>query len=161
MNITSEFFNFNVWEWFLHSLVLERTESGLSKINWLYGVILLHYNSIGALGQVFIVSHFLLDLFQLSGTRSQSWLWVAWPCDFEVRIIYIFGLRCYVGSIWCWFQSCKICKKVRQEVWACEDIKSVWEKHEQREDIFLPLTNFCRYYHVRSKKHTIPSRRRT
>jgi hypothetical protein len=27
-------------------------------------------------------------------------------------------------------------------VWACEDIKSVWAKHEQREDIFLPLTNF-------------------
>jgi hypothetical protein len=41
----------------LHSSVLERTESDLSKINWLYGVILLHFNSVGALGQVFIVSH--------------------------------------------------------------------------------------------------------
>jgi hypothetical protein len=62
-------FHFNVWEWFLHSSVLERTESDLSKINWLRGVILL-----------------LSDLFRLSGTRSQSWLWVAWPRDHEVRI---------------------------------------------------------------------------
>ena len=57
MNITYEFFSFNVWEWFLYSLVLERIESNLSKINWLRGVILLHSNSVGALGQVFIVSH--------------------------------------------------------------------------------------------------------
>ena len=42
MIITSEFFSFNVWEWFLHSSVLERTESDLSKINWLRGVILLN-----------------------------------------------------------------------------------------------------------------------
>ena len=41
MNITSEFFSFYVWEWFLHSSVLERTEFDLSKINWLGGVILL------------------------------------------------------------------------------------------------------------------------
>jgi hypothetical protein len=41
----------------LHSSVLERTESDLSKINWLRGVILLHPNSVGALGQVSIVSH--------------------------------------------------------------------------------------------------------
>ena len=57
MNITSKFFSFNVWEWFLHSSVLERTEFDLSKINWLRGVILLHPNSVGALGQVSIVSH--------------------------------------------------------------------------------------------------------
>jgi len=42
MIITSEFFSFNVWEWFLHSSILERTESDLSKINWLCGVILLN-----------------------------------------------------------------------------------------------------------------------
>jgi hypothetical protein len=41
----------------LHSSVLERTESDLSKINWLCGVTLLHPNSVGALGQVSIVSH--------------------------------------------------------------------------------------------------------
>jgi Na+/proline symporter len=35
------FFSFNVWEWFLHFSVLERTESDLSKINWFRGVILL------------------------------------------------------------------------------------------------------------------------
>jgi len=35
-------FSFNVWESFLHSSVLERTESDLSKINWLCGVILLN-----------------------------------------------------------------------------------------------------------------------
>jgi hypothetical protein len=57
MNITSEFFSFNVWEWFLHSSVLEWTESDLLKINWLRGIILLHSNSVGALGQVSIVSH--------------------------------------------------------------------------------------------------------
>jgi hypothetical protein len=38
-------------------LVLERTEYNLLKINWLCGVIQLHSNSVGALGQVFIVSH--------------------------------------------------------------------------------------------------------
>jgi hypothetical protein len=57
MNITSEFFSFNVWEWILHSSVLERTESDLSKINWLCGIILLHSNSVDALEQVSIVSH--------------------------------------------------------------------------------------------------------
>jgi hypothetical protein len=41
MNITSKFFSFNVWESFLLSSVLERTESHLSKINWLRGIILL------------------------------------------------------------------------------------------------------------------------
>ena len=41
MIITYEFFSFNVWEWLLYFLVLERTESDLSKINWLRGVILL------------------------------------------------------------------------------------------------------------------------
>jgi hypothetical protein len=42
MIITSEFFSFNVWEWFLHSSVLERTKSDLLKINWFRGVILLN-----------------------------------------------------------------------------------------------------------------------
>jgi hypothetical protein len=42
MIFTSGFFSFNVWEWFLHSSVLERTESDLSKIKWLRGVILLN-----------------------------------------------------------------------------------------------------------------------
>jgi hypothetical protein len=42
MIITSEFFSFNVWEWFLHSSVFEQTESDLSKINWLRGVIILN-----------------------------------------------------------------------------------------------------------------------
>jgi hypothetical protein len=51
--------------------------------------------------------------------------------------MYIFGLRCQVGSILCWFQFCKNRKKVRQELWACEDIKSVWAKHERREDNFF------------------------
>jgi len=50
INITFEFFSFNVWEWFFQSSVFERTESDLSKINWLRGMILLHSNSVGALG---------------------------------------------------------------------------------------------------------------
>jgi len=57
MNITSEFFSFNMWEWFLDSKVFEWTESDLSKINWLCGVILHHFNSIGVLDRFFIVSH--------------------------------------------------------------------------------------------------------
>jgi hypothetical protein len=57
MNNTYECLSFNVWERFLHSLVLEQTESDLSKINWLRGIIQLHSNSAGALRQVFIVSH--------------------------------------------------------------------------------------------------------
>ena len=42
-----------------------------------------------------------------------------------------------------------------------ESIFVVWVKHEQRENLFLPLTNFCRYYNVRSKQHTTPSWCRT
>jgi hypothetical protein len=57
MNITSEFFSFNMWKWFLHSSVLERIESNFLKINWLREVILLHSNSVGVLGEVSIVSH--------------------------------------------------------------------------------------------------------
>jgi hypothetical protein len=57
MNITFEFFSFNLWGWFLYFSIPERTESDLLKINWLCGVILLHSNNVGTLGQVFIVSH--------------------------------------------------------------------------------------------------------
>jgi hypothetical protein len=64
MNISFEFFSFNVWEWFLRSSVLERIESDLSKINLLCGVILLHSKSISALGQVSIVSHSYQTYFQ-------------------------------------------------------------------------------------------------
>ena len=56
MNITSEYFSFNMCEWFLYSSVLER-EYDLSKINWLRCVILLPSKSVGALGQVSILSH--------------------------------------------------------------------------------------------------------
>jgi hypothetical protein len=68
MNITSEFFSFNMWEWFLHSSVLERTESDLSKINWLHDIILFYSNSGGALGQVSIVSHSYQTYFGFSGS---------------------------------------------------------------------------------------------
>jgi hypothetical protein len=68
MNITSEFFNFNMWEWFLHSSVLEQIESDLSKINWLRGVIVLHSNSVSALGQVSIVSHSYQTYFGFPGS---------------------------------------------------------------------------------------------
>jgi hypothetical protein len=84
MNITSEFFSFNVWEWFLHSLVFERTESDLSKINWFYGVILLHFNSVGALWQVFIVWHSYQTYFSFLGSDLNL------DCglrDHEIRII--------------------------------------------------------------------------
>jgi hypothetical protein len=41
----------------LYFLVLERTESNLSKINWLRGIIRLHFNSVCVLEHVLIVSH--------------------------------------------------------------------------------------------------------
>jgi hypothetical protein len=85
MIITSEFFSFNVWEWFLHSSVLERTESDLSKINWFRGVILLNPIVLVPWSRSHCVT-LLSDLLRLSGIRSQSWLWVAWPRDHEVRI---------------------------------------------------------------------------
>jgi hypothetical protein len=67
MNITFEVFSFNVWEWLLHS-ILEQTESNLSKIKWLRGIILLHSNNGGALGQVSIVSHSYQTYFDFSGS---------------------------------------------------------------------------------------------
>jgi len=67
MNINSKFFKFNMWKWFLHSSVLKRTESDLSKINWLHDIILLHSNSVGALGQVSIVSHSYKTYFSFPG----------------------------------------------------------------------------------------------
>jgi hypothetical protein len=51
----------------LHSSALELTESDLSKINWLRDVILFHSNSVGALRQVFIVSHSYQTYFGFSG----------------------------------------------------------------------------------------------
>ena len=62
--------NFSVLmcEWFLHSSILEWIESNISKINWLRDVILFHSNSVGTLGQVFIVSHFYQIYFVFSGS---------------------------------------------------------------------------------------------
>jgi hypothetical protein len=57
MNNTSELFSLMCKRFFLYYLVLKWTEFDLSKINWLRGIIRLHYNSIGVLGQVSIVSH--------------------------------------------------------------------------------------------------------
>jgi hypothetical protein len=47
--------------------VLEQTKSDLSKINWLLSVIRLHSNSVGFLGQVFIMSHSYQTSFDFSG----------------------------------------------------------------------------------------------
>jgi hypothetical protein len=58
-----------MWEWFLHSSVLEQTEFDLSKINWLYGIILLHSNSVGALEQVSIVLHSYQTFFDFPGSE--------------------------------------------------------------------------------------------
>jgi hypothetical protein len=68
MNISSEFFSFDVWEWFLHSSVLEGTEFDLLKINWLCDVILIHSNSVGALGKVSIVIHSYQTYFGFLGS---------------------------------------------------------------------------------------------
>ena len=57
INNTFELFSFNVWENFLHYLILELTEFDLLKIKWLCDIIQLHPNNVGALRYVFIVSH--------------------------------------------------------------------------------------------------------
>jgi hypothetical protein len=63
-----------------------------------------------------------------------------------------------IGSIWCWFQFCKKRKKVRQEVWACEDIKSVWAKHERREDICFTTNQFLQVLscQIKTTHHPLP-----
>jgi hypothetical protein len=94
MNITSEFFSFNMWEWFLHSSVLERTESDLLKINWLHDIILFYSNSGGALGQVSIVSHSYQTYFGFSGLDLNL--------DYELRdqVIMRFASNTFSNSDW-------------------------------------------------------------
>jgi hypothetical protein len=53
----------------LYFSVLERTEFDLSKINWFRGIILLHSNSVGSLGQDFIVSHSYQTYFGFLGAN--------------------------------------------------------------------------------------------
>ena len=72
-----------MWERFLHSLVLEWTESDLWKINWFRGVIRLHS---WCLREGFHFVTFLSNLFWIYEIISQSWMWVAWPRNHEVRI---------------------------------------------------------------------------
>ena len=69
----------DVWEWFLHFLV-ERTESDLSKINWLCGFILLNPIVLMPWGR-FPLCHTPIRPIRLSGIRSQPWSWVVWPRD--------------------------------------------------------------------------------
>jgi hypothetical protein len=85
MNITSDFFSFNVWEWFLHFSILERTKSDSSKINKLHDVILLHSNSVGWLYCL---------------VRAFEWLCLSCPLGLLVRSYWIiwsffkYGLLC-------------------------------------------------------------------
>jgi hypothetical protein len=78
MNITSEFFSFNVWEWFLYSLVLEwlnltyRRLIGFVASLYFIPIVLVSLDR-------FSLCHTPIDLFWLFRIRSQSWLWVAWP----------------------------------------------------------------------------------
>jgi len=88
MNITSECFSFNVWEWFLHSSVLERTESDLSKINWFCGVILLILVVLVPRGR-FPLCH--TPIRPISAFQDQISILIVrcvttWPRDHEVRI---------------------------------------------------------------------------
>ena len=61
-----------------------------------------------------------------------------------------------IGSIWCRFQFCKNHKIVRREVWACEDIKSVWAKHERCEDIVFTTNQFLQVLSCQIKNNTPP-----
>jgi hypothetical protein len=82
MNNTSEFFSFNAWERFLHTSVLQWTKFDLSKINWFSSIILFYSNSIGALRQVFIMSHSYQIYFSFLGSNlnldcdlHDTWSW--------------------------------------------------------------------------------------
>ena len=90
MNITSEFFSFNMWEWSLHSSVLERTKSNLLKINYFCGVILLHSNSFGALGQVFIMSHSYQTLILIVGCVTMRFALVGIRARLQNKVISFF-----------------------------------------------------------------------
>jgi hypothetical protein len=77
-------------------VILERTEFDLSKINWFRGVILLNPIVLVSWGR-FPLCHTPIRPIRLSGIRSQSWLWVAWPRDHEVHIKSLFSRtsKCY------------------------------------------------------------------
>ena len=64
-----------------------KINSNLSRYDWPYSVIWFNSNSIGFLGQVFIVSHFSNLIFSFHREISSS-LEVVWPCDVEVLINY-------------------------------------------------------------------------
>jgi len=107
-------------------------------------------------GYCFIISHIsfmflfessILFIFRIDSFATRETIFAVLFCLFSsfycfLSHIYIFELCCQVGSSWCWFEFCKNRKKVRREVWACEDIKSVWVKHEWREDIVFTTNQF-------------------
>jgi len=69
-------------------VILERTEYDLSKINWLRGVILLNLNSVGALGQVSIVSHSYQTYFGFPGSDLNL------DCGLRDHVITRFASAC-------------------------------------------------------------------
>ena len=84
INFNSDFFILR----FLHSLVLERTESDLSKINWFCGIILLISIVLVPWGQVSIVSHSYQTYFGFPGSDLILGCGLR---DHEVRIISSLG----------------------------------------------------------------------
>jgi hypothetical protein len=64
----------------------KKIKSDLSRYNWLCGGIHFNSNSVGALGQVFIVSYFSNLIFSFLGEVSSS-LGVVWQRDQEVHIM--------------------------------------------------------------------------
>jgi hypothetical protein len=71
----------------------------LSRYNWPCGVILLYSNSVSALRQVSIVSHFSNLILDFLREVSYS-LGVAWPYDQEVPIIFYFLLDANLVITW-------------------------------------------------------------
>jgi hypothetical protein len=114
MIITSKFFSFNVWEWFLQSSVLERIECDLSKIltSFVASFYLCQY--CWCLGRGFHCVTLLSDLFWLSGIISQSWLWVAWSRGSHQVSFFLWMVTCskkffawiaFSWSSWGWFNG--------------------------------------------------------
>jgi uncharacterized protein Usg len=75
--------------------------------------------------------------------------WVIYTnLDCAAKLV-LFGLG--LSSARRWDKRCEIVRILRVFIWNTSDVRV----------FFLPLTNFCRYYHVRTKQHTTPSRCRT
>jgi len=121
--ITFEFLNFNVWEWFLQSSVLERTESNLSKINWLRGVILFNPIVLVLWGR-FTLCHTPIRL--ISAFRDQISILIVVCVTMWSRGSH----HCWIWFLTLWSSSCSISSLAiflfsvtsKWPIWSCHSL---------------------------------------